>query len=105
MDLKQGRRSMQEYSKLFNHLVQYALEQVDTDEKKDCFMNGLSTELQERLALSMGGSFLNFINNAIIVDDKIRVHKESKKRKVVKTSSSNAPPKNKVVYPPPHPTY
>jgi hypothetical protein len=46
MDLKQGRRSMHEYSKLFNHLAQYNPEQVDTNEKKkDHFMNGLSTKL------------------------------------------------------------
>jgi hypothetical protein len=40
------------YSKLFNHLAQYALEQVNTDEKKYHFMNGLSTKLQEHLALN-----------------------------------------------------
>jgi hypothetical protein len=46
MDLKQGGRSVHEYSKLFNHLAQYSLEQVDIDEKKmDCFMNRLSTKL------------------------------------------------------------
>jgi hypothetical protein len=39
------------YSKLFNHLAQYAPELVDTDEKKYYFMNGLFTKLQERLAL------------------------------------------------------
>jgi hypothetical protein len=33
-------------SKLFNHLAQYALGQVDTDDKKkDRFMIGLSTKL------------------------------------------------------------
>jgi hypothetical protein len=46
MDLKQGGRSVHEYSKLFNHLAQYSLEQVHIDEKKmDCFMNRLSTKL------------------------------------------------------------
>jgi hypothetical protein len=46
MGQKQGGRSIHDYSKLFNHLVQYALEQVDTDEKKKhCFVNGLSTKL------------------------------------------------------------
>jgi hypothetical protein len=94
IDLKQGGRFVHQYSKQFNHLAQYALEQVDTDEtKKDCFMNGLSTELQECLALSMGGTFPDFISNTIIADDKIHVHKESRKRKVVAASSSNAPSK------------
>jgi hypothetical protein len=46
MDLKQGGRSVHDYSKLFNHLAQYAPDQVDTDDKKkDRFMIGLSTKL------------------------------------------------------------
>jgi hypothetical protein len=46
MDLKQGGRSVHDYSKMFNHLAQYAPDQVDTDEKKkNCFMVGLSMKL------------------------------------------------------------
>jgi hypothetical protein len=45
MDLKQGGRFVHDYSKLFNHLTQYTPDQVDTDEKKDRFMIGLSTKL------------------------------------------------------------
>jgi hypothetical protein len=46
MDLKQGGGSVHDYSKQFNHLAQYAPNQVDMDEKKnDCFMVGLSTKL------------------------------------------------------------
>jgi hypothetical protein len=46
MDLKQGGRSMHDYSKMFNHLAQYAPDQVDTnDKKKDCFMISLPTKL------------------------------------------------------------
>jgi hypothetical protein len=45
-------------------MAQYALEQVDTDNKKKYhFMNGLSTKLQECLALNIGGTFLEFISN------------------------------------------
>jgi hypothetical protein len=45
-----------DYSKLFNHLAQYALELVDTDEKKKyCFMNDLSMKLQEHLVLNVDG--------------------------------------------------
>jgi hypothetical protein len=52
MDLQQCNQSVYTYSKMFNHLTQYALEQVDMDEKKKYrFMNDLSTKLQERLAL------------------------------------------------------
>jgi hypothetical protein len=44
-ELKQGGRSVHDYSKQFNHLAQYVLDQVDTNEKKDRFMIGLSTKL------------------------------------------------------------
>jgi hypothetical protein len=45
MDVRQDGRSVHDYSKPFNHLTQYALDQVDTDEKKDRFLIGLSTKL------------------------------------------------------------
>jgi hypothetical protein len=99
MDLKQGGRSVHDYSKQFNYLVKYAPDQVDTDEKKkDRFMIGLSTKLQERMALNTGGTFLEFISNVMIADDAIRAHKETKRRKVVAAPSSNAPPKFQTVY-------
>jgi hypothetical protein len=53
IDLNQHGWSVPDYSKLFNHLAQYASDQVDTDDKKkDHFMIGLSTKLQERMALN-----------------------------------------------------
>jgi hypothetical protein len=53
MDLRQSNQSVYSYSTVFNHLARYALEQVDTDEKRKYhFMNGLSTKLQERLVLN-----------------------------------------------------
>jgi hypothetical protein len=66
-------------------------------------MNGLLPKLQECAVLSMDGTFPDFISNAIIAGDKIRTHKESKKRKDVATSSNSALPKYRVVYPPPSP--
>jgi hypothetical protein len=72
---------------------------VDTDEKKkDRFMIGLSTKLQERMALNTGGMFPEFIRNVMIMDDAIRAHKETKKRKVVVVPSSSAPLKYRTVY-------
>jgi hypothetical protein len=88
-----------DYSKQFNHLAQYAPDQVHTDKKKkDRFMIGLSTKLQERMVLNTGGTFLEFVSNVMIVDDAIRAHKETNKRKVVATPSSSAPPKYRMVY-------
>jgi hypothetical protein len=98
MDLKQGGRSVHDYSKQFNHLAQYAPDQVDTDEKKDRFMIGLSTKLQECMALNTGGTFPEFVSNIMIADDAIRAHKETKKKKVVAAPSSSAPPKYWTVY-------
>jgi hypothetical protein len=89
---------MDDYSKQFNHLAQYAPDQVDTDERKmDCFMIDLSTKLQERMALNTGGTFPEFISNVMIADDVIRAHKETKKRKMVVAPSSSAPPKYRTV--------
>jgi hypothetical protein len=99
MDLKQGGRSMHDYSKQFKHLAQYEPDQVDTDEKKkDCFMIGLSTKLQEHMTLDTGGTFPGFVNNMMIADDAIRTHKETKKRKAVAAPSGSAPPKYRMVY-------
>jgi hypothetical protein len=98
MDLKQGGRSVHDYSKQFNHLTQYAPDQVETDEKKDHFMIGLSTKLQECMVLNTGGTFLEFVSNMMITNDAIRAHKETKKRKVVAAPSSSAPPKYRTVY-------
>jgi hypothetical protein len=99
MDQKQGRRSVHNYSKQFNQLAQYVSDQVDTDEKKkDGFMIGLSTKLQECMALITGGTFLEFVSNIMIVDVAIRAHKETKKRKVVTAPSGSAPPKYRTMY-------
>jgi hypothetical protein len=95
---------MHYYSKLFNHLAQYASDQVDTDDKKDRFMIGLSTKLQERMALNMGWSFREFVSNVIIMDEAIHTHKEAKKRKVVIAPSGSAPLRYRTVYHH-HPSY
>jgi hypothetical protein len=98
IDLKRGGKSVHNYSKQFNHLAQYAPYQVDTDEKKDRFMIDLSTKLQERMTLNTGETFLEFVSSAMIVDDAIRAHKETKKRNVVAAPSDSAPLKYRTVY-------
>jgi hypothetical protein len=72
---------------------------VYTDEKKkDRFMIGLYSKLQERMVLNTRGTFLEFVSNVIIADEVIRTHKETKKRKVVTAPSGSAPPKYQMVY-------
>jgi hypothetical protein len=88
-----------DYSKQFNHLAQYAPDQVYTDDKKkDRFMICLSTNLQERMALNTGGTFPEFVINVMIADDAIRAHKETEKRKIVAAPSGSAPLKYRTVY-------
>jgi hypothetical protein len=91
------------YSKMFNHLMQYAPEQVDTDEKqKYHFVDGLSTKLQERLALNTDWTFLELVSNAINADDAIRAPQESKKKKALAAPSDSAPHKYRMVGAPHH---
>jgi hypothetical protein len=98
MDLKQGERFVHDYSKLFNHMAQYAPHHVDTDNKKDCFMIGISTKLQEHIPLNARGTFLEFVSNVMITDDAIHGHKETKKRKAVAAPSRSALPMYRMVY-------
>jgi hypothetical protein len=72
---------------------------VDTaDKKKDHFMIGLSTKLQERTTLNTGGTFLEFVTKVMIVDDAIRAHRETKNRKAMAAPSGSAPLKYQMVY-------
>jgi hypothetical protein len=99
MDLKQDGSSVHDYSKQFNHLAQYAPDQVDMDEKKKgCFKIGLSTKLQECMALNAAGTFPEFISNVMIMDDAIRAHKETKKSNAMVAPSGSAPPKYRMMY-------
>jgi hypothetical protein len=50
------------------------------------------------MTLNTGGTFLEFISNVMIMDDAIRAHKETKKRKVVAAPSGSAPLKYQMVY-------
>jgi hypothetical protein len=103
MDLQQGDQLVYAYSKMFNHLAQYAPEQVDMDEKRKYhFMDSLSTKLQERLALSANWTFLELVSNTIIADDTIRAHQESKKKKALAAPSGSAPHKYRMVCAPHH---
>ncbi|GJM87730.1 hypothetical protein PR202_ga03715 [Eleusine coracana subsp. coracana] len=76
-----GNRSVEEYCEEFNRLALYAPEQVDTPAKrKDRFLEGLSAELQDRLNLNMGGTFAEFVNNAIVAEDGYRRVMAERKR-------------------------
>jgi hypothetical protein len=65
-------------------------------------MNDLSTKHQERLALNADGTFLELVSNTFIVDDAIRAHQKSKKKKVLVAPSISAPHKYRMVCAPLH---
>jgi hypothetical protein len=65
-------------------------------------MNGLSTKLQACLALNANWTFLELVSNAIIADDAIHAHQESKKKKALTATSGNAPTKYRMVCAPRH---
>jgi hypothetical protein len=72
---------------------------VDIDEKKkDRFMIGLSTKLQERMTLNTGGTFPELVSNVMIVDDAIHAHKETKNMNAVVSPSGSAPLKYRMMY-------
>jgi len=80
--LKQGNNSVIQYAQAFNTLSQYAGYHVDTDEKKQaCFRQGLSSKLQDRLAMIKFDAFSELVNGAIIQEDAHLAHKAEKKRK------------------------
>ena len=52
-----------QYAQAFNTLSQYAGYHVDTDEKKQaCFRQGLSSKLQDRLAMVKFDTFSELVN-------------------------------------------
>ena len=62
LDLKQGNNTVLQYAQTFNQLSQYGGFHVDTDEKKqDCFRGGLSTKLQNKLALTTCNNFTELV--------------------------------------------
>jgi len=96
--LKQGTNTVLQYAQTFNQLSQYGGFHVDTDEKKqDCFRRGLSTKLQDKLALTTCNNFTDLVNKAITQEDATLAHKADKKRKAPAGSSSNAPQRYKLV--------
>ena len=80
--LKQGNNSVMQYAHNFNTLSQYAGYHVDTDEKKQaCFRQGLSSKLQDRLAMFKFNTFSELVNGAIVQEDAHLAHKAEKKER------------------------
>jgi hypothetical protein len=71
MRLKQGGDTVMQYLNKFNHLSQYAIDQVNTDlKKKNCFMRGLNDQLQRKMATCLDLSYSRAISIALAVEAK-----------------------------------
>jgi len=82
-----------QYAQAFNTLSQYAGYHVDTDEKKQaCFRQGLSSKLQDCLAMMKFDTFRELVNGAIIQEDVHLAHKAEKKKKSPAVGSSSSAP-------------
>jgi hypothetical protein len=69
--LKQGGDSLMQYLNKFNHLSQYAIDQVDTDlKKKKCFMRGLNVRLQRKMATCLNLTYSRAISTTLSVEAK-----------------------------------
>jgi hypothetical protein len=68
MKLKQGGT---QYLNKFNHLSQYAIDQVNTDlKKRNCFMRGLNDRLQRKVATCLDLSYSRAVSIALAVEAK-----------------------------------
>jgi hypothetical protein len=77
--LKQGGDNVLQYLNKFNHLSQYAIDQVNTDlKKKNCFMRGLNDRLQRRMATCLDLTYSRAVSTALVVEAKNAGHGKSK---------------------------
>jgi hypothetical protein len=79
MLLKQGGDTIMQYLNKFNHLSQYAIDQVNTDlKRKNCFMRGLNDRLQRKMATCLDLSYSKAVNTALAVEAKNTGPRKSK---------------------------
>jgi hypothetical protein len=71
MKLKQGGDTVTQYLNKFNHLSQYAIDQVNTDlKKRNCFMRGLNDQMQRKMATCINLSYERAVSTALEVEAK-----------------------------------
>jgi hypothetical protein len=69
--LKQGADTVMQYLNKFNHLSQYAIDQVNIDlKKKNCFMRGLNDRLQRKMATCLDLTYNRAVSTALAVEAK-----------------------------------
>jgi hypothetical protein len=83
-ELQQGEMTVNEYLNRFTQLSRYALNDVNTDEKKHgAFQNGLNDEIQFQLLNTNYEDFQRMIDKAIVIENKIKAMEKNSKRKLL----------------------
>ena len=99
-----------EYVNTFNYLAQYALEDVNTNEKnQDHFMNGLSLKLQSHLSTTDFQDFNDMVSKEIKAEYKMnafenenrRIEVENRKRAASSSTGGNSQRPRTGLPPPP----
>jgi hypothetical protein len=79
MKLKQGGDTVTQYLNKFNHLFQYAIDQVNTDiKKKNCFMRGLNDQMQRKMATCIDLTYGRAVSTVLAVEAKYTSSGKSK---------------------------
>jgi hypothetical protein len=79
MKLKQGGDTVTQYINKFNHLSQYAIDQVNTDiKKRNCFMRGLSDRMQRKMATCIDLTYGRAVSTPLAVEAKYASSGKSK---------------------------
>jgi hypothetical protein len=87
-ELRQGNKSVEEYTYQFIELARYAPEEVNKDEKKqDMFRNSLDAELKKLLSPCIYLDFNTLMNMAIITERAMAEEKRDNKRKFLETKA------------------
>jgi hypothetical protein len=102
LDLKQGEEeSVMEYFERFTRLSQYVLDFVNTNEKKKFyFLRGINEKLQCLMATSLAERYNEVVSQAVLGDNKIRLHQETKRKKLAEESSNSVKQCRRIVYQP-----
>jgi hypothetical protein len=88
-DLKQGSMSVSEYVTRFTQLSRYALDNVDTNEKKqDWFLNGLNDGLAYALEAHDFINFHDMVHKALVLENGRGIMEQ--KRKMQRTGSQGS---------------
>jgi hypothetical protein len=109
LELRQGNRSVYDYTQEFNNLPRYGGHHVDTNVKKaELYPKGLNIQLQDRLIQNLNLSYNDLASTAIDQEGTMKAceaAEEKKRRRTMPGSSggisSGAPPKYCMIYTPP----